>query len=133
MPGFHGDGAERNPSPELEDALVRLLDAFREGTGGRAEPIVDLNSNLSAGVRRGSHAYSTATSRRGSRSTCSTWISLATVRRGEGTPPPRREPRQRPRLSLFLEAGAMDVASVDVIWNGFDQAKKIADLAEPSR
>src|SRR6266498_5486494 len=30
----------------------------------------------------------------------------------------------------FFEAGAMDVASVDVIWNGFHQAKKIADLAE---
>ncbi len=30
----------------------------------------------------------------------------------------------------YLEAGAMDVASVDVIWNGFHQAKKIADLAE---
>ena len=30
----------------------------------------------------------------------------------------------------FLEAGGMDVASVDVIWNGFHQSKKIADLAE---
>jgi L-alanine-DL-glutamate epimerase-like enolase superfamily enzyme len=30
----------------------------------------------------------------------------------------------------FLEASGMDVASVDVIWNGFHQAKKIADLAE---
>ena len=30
----------------------------------------------------------------------------------------------------FLEASAMDVASVDVIWNGFHQAKKVADVAE---
>ena len=30
----------------------------------------------------------------------------------------------------FFEAQSMDVASVDVIWNGFHQAKKIADLAE---
>ena len=30
----------------------------------------------------------------------------------------------------FLEASALDVASVDVIWNGFHQAKKVADLAE---
>jgi L-alanine-DL-glutamate epimerase-like enolase superfamily enzyme len=29
-----------------------------------------------------------------------------------------------------LEAGGLDVASVDVIWNGFHQSKKIADLAE---
>jgi L-alanine-DL-glutamate epimerase-like enolase superfamily enzyme len=48
MPGFHGDGLDRNPSPELEDALVRLLEAFREGTQGKAEPIVDLNFNLTA-------------------------------------------------------------------------------------
>ena len=30
----------------------------------------------------------------------------------------------------FFEAGAMDVASVDVVWNGFHQAKKVADMAE---
>src|SRR5262249_54774137 len=53
MPGFHGDGLDRNPSPELEQALVRLLDAFRDGTGGNAEPIIDLNFNLTAeGVLR---------------------------------------------------------------------------------
>ena len=51
MPGFHGDGLDRNPSPELEDSLVRLLDAFAEGTEGKAEPIVDLNFNLTAGRR----------------------------------------------------------------------------------
>ena len=28
------------------DTLSRLLEAFREGTGGRAQPIVDLNFNL---------------------------------------------------------------------------------------
>ncbi len=53
MPGFQGDGLDRNPSPELEEALVLLLDAFAEGTQGRAEPIVDLNFNLTAeGVLR---------------------------------------------------------------------------------
>src|ERR671924_184071 len=36
MPGFQGDGLDRNPSPQLEEALVRLLEAFREGTGGKA-------------------------------------------------------------------------------------------------
>src|SRR5207302_11467026 len=53
MPGFHGSGLDRNPSPEVEASLVRLLEAFREGTAGRAEPIVDLNFNLTAeGVLR---------------------------------------------------------------------------------
>src|SRR5215212_8604049 len=53
MPGFQGDGLERNPSRELEAALVQLLDAFHAGTDGKAEPIVDLNFNLTAeGVLR---------------------------------------------------------------------------------
>ena len=52
-PGFHGEGLDRNPSPELEEALVPLLDAFADGTEGKAEPIVDLNFNLTAeGARR---------------------------------------------------------------------------------
>ena len=47
MPGFGRDGGtDRNPTPELIDALTRLLDAFRDGTGGKAQPIVDLNFNL---------------------------------------------------------------------------------------
>ena len=47
MPGFGRDGGtDRNPTPELLDALTRLLEAFREGTGGKAQPIVDLNFNL---------------------------------------------------------------------------------------
>src|SRR5438874_11494455 len=46
MPGFHGNGLDRNPTPELEEALRRLLDAFAQGTGGKAEPIIDLNFNL---------------------------------------------------------------------------------------
>src|SRR5919109_220752 len=45
-PGFHGPGLERNASREVEEALRRLLDAFYEGTEGRAEPIVDLNFNF---------------------------------------------------------------------------------------
>ena len=30
----------------------------------------------------------------------------------------------------YFEARSMDIASVDVIWNGFGQSKKIADMAE---
>jgi galactonate dehydratase len=31
----------------------------------------------------------------------------------------------------FLEHYAMDIAMVDVPWNGFTEAKKIADMCEP--
>jgi galactonate dehydratase len=131
MPGCQGDGLDRNPSPELEEALVLLLDAFAEGTQGRAEPIVDLNFNLTAeGVLRIARSLEEHDLM---------WlevdafdpVSLTAVRNGSAIPICSGENLYTNRgFRPFFEAGAMDVASVDVIWNGFHQAKKIADLAE---
>src|SRR5580765_6578871 len=131
MPGFQGEGLDRNPSPELEDALVQLLDAFAEGTQGEAEPIVDLNFNLTAeGVLRIARTLEDHDLM---------WlevdafdpVSLAAVRNGSAIPICSGENLYTNRgFRPFFETGAMDVASVDVIWNGFHQAKKIADLAE---
>jgi L-alanine-DL-glutamate epimerase-like enolase superfamily enzyme len=131
MPGFQGDGLDRNPSPELEESLVRLIDAFREGTGGRAQPIVDLNFNLTAeGVLRVA---------RGLAGHDLIWlevdafdpVALAAIRASSTIPICSGENLYTNRgFRPYLEAAGMDVASVDVIWNGFHQAKKIADLAE---
>ena len=131
MPGFQGPGLDRNPSTELEAALVRLLDAFREGTQGNAEPIVDLNFNLTAeGVLR----IARALDGRGL-----IWLevdafdpnALAAIRSTASMPICSGENLYTNRgFRPFLETAALDVASVDVIWNGFHQAKKIADLAE---
>jgi galactonate dehydratase len=131
MPGFQGDGLDRNPSPELEEALTHLLDAFRAGTDGKAEPIVDLNFNVTAeGVLR----IARELDGRGLM-----WlevdafdpVALAAIRQGSQIPICSGENLYTNRgFRPYLEAGAMDVASVDVIWNGFHQAKKIADLAE---
>jgi len=131
MPGFHGDGLDRNPSPDLEAALIRLLEAFREGTQSKAEPIVDLNFNLTTeGVLRMARALVDHGLM---------WlevdafdpVALAAVRHGTSIPVCSGENLYTNRgFRPFLEAGSMDVASVDVIWNGFHQAKKIADLAE---
>jgi galactonate dehydratase len=131
MPGFQGDGLERNPSPELEDALRQLLEAFHEGTGGKAAPIVDLNFNLTTeGVIRVARALADFDLM---------WLevdafdptSLAAVRQQTGVAICSGENLYTNRqFRPFFEAQSMDVASVDVIWNGFHQAKKIADLAE---
>jgi galactonate dehydratase len=131
MPGFHGANLDRNPSPELEDALVALLEAFHEGTGGRAEPVVDLNFNLTAeGVLRVARRLEDFDLM---------WLevdsfdpeSLAGIRGATTIPICSGENLYTSRgFRPFLEAGSMDVASVDVIWNGFHQSKKIADLAE---
>ncbi len=131
MPGFHGPGLDRNPSRMIDEALRRLLDAFAKGVEGKAEPIVDLNFNLTTeGVLRVARGLADAGL---------AWLevdaiepaSLAAVRRGSAVPICSGENLYTSRaFRPFLEAGALDVASVDVIWNGFHQAKKIADLAE---
>jgi L-alanine-DL-glutamate epimerase-like enolase superfamily enzyme len=130
MPGF-GSGGGRERAGEIADALVRLLEAFAEGTGGAARPIVDLNFNLEPegilGVARRLEPFDLL------------WLevdlfdpaALEVVRRRAPMPICSGENLYGSRqFRPFLEAVALDVASVDVIWNGFHQAKKIADLAE---
>ena len=105
--------------------------AFAEGTGGAARPIVDLNFNLEPegilGVARALEPFGLL------------WLevdlfdpaALALVRQRAPMPVCSGENLYGVRgFRPFLEAAALDVASVDVIWNGFHQAKKIADLAE---
>ena len=132
MPGFgRGGGIDRNPTPELLEALTRLLEAFREGTKGEAQPIVDLNFNLTTEgivrVARALEPFDLA------------WLevdsydaaALAHARRRSPIPLCSGENLYTLRgFRPYLEAGAMDVASVDVIWNGFAQSLKIAALAE---
>jgi galactonate dehydratase len=130
MPGF-GAGGGTARADEIATALDRLLEAFATGTGGAAAPIVDLNFNLEPeGVLR----VARAVERHGL-----VWLevdlydpsALALVRSRAPMPVCSGENLYASRgFRPFLEAGAMDVASVDVIWNGFHQSKKIADLAE---
>jgi L-alanine-DL-glutamate epimerase-like enolase superfamily enzyme len=107
------------------------LEAFREGTDDLAQPIVDLNFNLTAeGVLR----IARTLAGRGL-----LWlevdafdpVALGAIRAASSIPMCSGENLYTNRgFRPFFEAAAMDVASVDVIWNGFHQAKKIADLAE---
>jgi len=130
MPGF-GEGGGTQHAEEIAETLVRLLEAFREGTVDAARPIVDLNFNLEPeGVVRVARALEPFDL---------LWLevdlfdpaALAHVRHVAPMPICSGENLYGSRgFRPFLEAGGMDVASVDVIWNGFHQAKKIADLAE---
>ena len=130
MPGF-GAGGGTARAREIAGHLVRLLEAFAQGTLGAAQPIVDLNFNLEPeGCLRVAHALE--------------GLDLAWLEIDLFDPAALAHVRQSTRIPIcsgenlygarafrpFLEAVAMDVASVDVIWNGFHQAKKIADLAE---
>ena len=130
MPGF-GAGGGTQHAGEIVDALVRLLTAFAEGTGGAARPIVDLNFNLEPeGILRVAKRLEPFDL---------LWLevdlfdpaALTVVRQRAPMPICSGENLYGSRqFRPFLELAALDVASVDVIWNGFHQAKKIADLAE---
>jgi len=130
MPGF-GSGGGTEQAPEIAEALVRLLAAFEAGTGGQARPIVDLNFNLEPEgclhVARALERFDLQ------------WLevdvfdpaALAVVRQRAPMPICSGENLYGSRaFRPYFEAAGLDVASVDVIWNGFHQAKKIADLAE---
>jgi galactonate dehydratase len=130
MPGFgSGDGTIR--AGEIAEALVHLLEAFAEGTEGKARPIVDLNFSLEPeGCLHVANAV---------REFDLLFLevdlfdpaALALVRQRAPMPVCSGENLYGSRdFRSFFEAAAMDIASVDVIWNGFHQAKKIADLAE---
>jgi galactonate dehydratase len=130
MPGF-GEGGGTLRADEIAEALVRLLEAFQEGTAAHARPIVDVNFNLEPeGIVRVARTLEPFDL---------LWLevdlydpgALAHVRQVAPMPVCSGENLYGSRgFRPLLEAGGMDVASVDVIWNGFHQAKKIADLAE---
>src|SRR5919201_974852 len=120
MPGFGGSGLDRNPSRELEDELRRLLDAFDKGTQGEAQPILDLNFNLTAeGVLRVARALEDFEL---------VWLevdsfdaeSLASLRHGITVPVCSGENLYTNRaFRPFFEAGAGGSPGVGVIWEGF--------------
>ena len=130
MPGFGGGGGTARAG-EIADSLVLLLQAFAAGTGGAARPIVDLNFNLEPeGILHVARALEPFGL---------TWLeldlydpaALALVRQRSPMPVCSGENLYMARgFRPYFEAAAMDVASVDVIWNGFHQAKKVADMAE---
>jgi galactonate dehydratase len=129
--GFGTGAVDEHVSRETVEALERLFEAFEQGTEGKAEPILDLNFNAKPdGARR----VAKALERFGLawlEVDCYEPAALAFVRHRAPMPICSGENLYGARaFRPLLEAGALDVASVDVIWNGFAQSKKIADLAE---
>ena len=131
MPGFN-EGGGTLQAAEIADALVRLLEAF--GRGNRRAPHGRSSISTSISSRKGCVRVARALE-----PFDLLWLevdlfdpgALAHVRHVAPMPVCSGENLYGSRdFRPYLEAGGMDIASVDVIWNGFHQAKKIADLAE---
>lgn len=132
MPGFKDDiYNEMRPTRDIIGALERLMTAFREGVGANADIILDLNFNFKT---KGNIKILEAMDRfklMWIEIDCFDPSALANVKQATARAIASGENLYTARQFLpFFQAHAMDIAIVDIIWNGFAQSKKIADLAD---
>jgi len=126
-PGF----PERNWDSALVDAAVKTVEAFRAGCGPDVGIMLDLNFNFrTEGYRRIGQALAAADL---------TWLeidihdpkSLQLLRRDLPCPLASCETLlERRDYKPYFEQHCVDVAIVDVIWNGFAESLKIAAMAD---
>ncbi len=132
MPGFNGPGwPECNIDKPLIDALRAELSAFRRGAGPGVGLHLDLNFNFKTeGYIRLAQALEEFDL---------VWLeidtynpeALATIRRSARTPVASLESLYgRRQFRPFLEQHAVDVAIIDVAWNGILESYKIAAMAD---
>lgn len=133
MPGFgRSPGSpELNLTPGIIGALDDQLNAFREGAGEGVEFLLDLNFNFKT---EGYMRLARALEHHGLM-----WVeidsfdarALGHIRRAIGTPVASCESLfGRRQFKDYFENYAMDVAIVDVPWNGILESMKIAAMAE---
>ena len=132
-PGFGPVGLDlaHNYDARLVDGIAEQLAAFREGLGREAGLMLDVNFSFKPeGLIR--IARATEPHR-------PTWVemdlhdpdALASVRRASPVPVASLESIYgRRQYRQYLDRQAVDVAVVDVPWNGFLESVKIANLAE---
>jgi L-alanine-DL-glutamate epimerase-like enolase superfamily enzyme len=133
MPGFNGSPGypELNISRDLVAAIVDQMEAFREGGGPGMNLHLDLNFNYKTeGYIRLAQALEPLDL---------FWLeidtydpaALALIRRSSRTRIASCESLfHRRQYRPYLEAQAVDVAIIDVPWNGILEAVKIAALAD---
>jgi galactonate dehydratase len=132
-PGFGASKGypELNWTNDIVEAAFKTANAFREGGGSSLGVMMDLNFNYKTeGYLRIAKAVEPVGM---------SWLemdthdaaSLALIRRGTSTPIASCETLcERRDFKPFFEAYAMDVAIIDVIWNGYIESLKIAAMAD---
>jgi galactonate dehydratase len=132
MPGFNGPGwPECNIDKPLIDALRAELAAFRSGAGPGVGLHLDLNFNFKTeGYMRLAQALEEFEL---------VWLevdsynpeALATIRRSSRTPIASLESLYgRRQFRPYLEHQSVDVAIIDVAWNGILESHKIASMCD---
>ncbi len=140
MPGFVGFYASRdvgidtldlNPSPRLLKQIEDLMGTFREAVGSEVDIALDLNLNFKTeGFKKVAKVIEPFRPM---------WMELDTY-----DPKALREIKESTSVPIcsgenlytplgyrpYFDLYALDVAMIDVPWNGFTAAKKVADLAD---
>ncbi|MEP7457291.1 mandelate racemase/muconate lactonizing enzyme family protein [Phyllobacterium sp. SB3] len=133
MPGFGQTehAPSLTPPHSLMQEILDELAAFRKGAGNNTEIFLDLNFNFKPETLK---LIATALEPLGLG-----WIeidlydpqALARLRASIRTPIASGESLfGRRSYRPYFEAGAVDIAIIDVIWNGFGESVKIASMAD---
>ena len=130
MQGFVGSDDQNAPTDLIRHA-TRQIAAMREAVGPDIDIALDINYHFktSGAIRmaRAMEPYDLMWIEHD----CQDARSLAQLKSSTTTPVCSGEQLVGVRQYLpFLERRAMDVVKIDVQWQGFSQAKKVADLAE---
>jgi L-alanine-DL-glutamate epimerase-like enolase superfamily enzyme len=132
-PGFVPSGLDHAGNLEAQTltAIEAQIEAFRDGAGPRTDLMLDVNFAYSPlSLQR----LESRLARFGLR-----WLeydhslpaALAELRRGSATPLASLETIHESRnYKPFLEAGSVDVAIIDVLWNGMAESVRTAHLCE---
>ncbi len=133
MPGFFKSdgGPELNADRPVLQAIDKWVGSLREVVGNEVDIILDLNFNFKTEgyikIGRMLEKYDLL------------WLeidsydpeALRQIKQSIKTPIASCENLYGMReYRPYFEKHAMDIASIDIIWNGFSQSKKIADMAE---
>jgi L-alanine-DL-glutamate epimerase-like enolase superfamily enzyme len=130
LQGFVG-ADDQNAPRWLIDHTVEQIALMREAAGPKMEIALDLNYHFktegAVRIARALEPYDLMWIEHDSESP----EALAQLRESVRVPICSGEQLQAPRQYLpFFERRAMDVVMIDVPWQGFSAAKKVADLAE---
>ena len=131
-PGFRpGLELGRNGDPKLFGAIVALLEAFREGAGPDVGLMLDVNFGFSPEALRQLAYLLEPLGLFWLEADMHAPEALAAVKRAVKTPIASLESIYRVKGYLpYLNAGACDVAIIDIVWNGLPESLKIAQAAE---
>ena len=131
-PGFRPDlELGRNGTAKVYGQIVGQLEAFRDGAGPDVGLLLDVNFGFSTEALRQLMYRLDPLGLFWLEADVHAPAALADVRRAVRTPIASMEAIYRSKGYLpYLEAQAIDVAIVDVAWNGLPESVRIAALAE---